>query len=133
MRHLLGAVSVGRLGFTEGALPVIVPVAFTVSGDDEVVEHATEPVVANVGGGAIVAFEVDEWDPPRGRGWTVSAVGPFRLVAAQRIAELDRLAFARNGAPAGRYLTVQLPRVRGQSFDWSPRQVARHDAVEPPG
>jgi hypothetical protein len=133
-RHLLGTVSVGRLGFTEGALPVIVPVAFTVSGDDEVIVHATEPVVANVGGGAIVAFEVDEWDPPRGRGWTVSAVGPCRLVAApQRIAELDRLAFAGNGAPAGGYLTVQLTRVRGQSFDWSPRQVARLDAVERPG
>src|SRR5688572_3044197 len=83
-RRLLGTVAVGRLGFTEGALPVIVPVPFTVSGADEVVVHATEPVVANLGGGAIVAFEVDEWDPPRGLGWSVSAVGPCRQVTTPR-------------------------------------------------
>ena len=133
-RRLLGTVAVGRLGFTEGALPVIVPVLFTVSGDDEVVVHATEPVMANVGGGAIVAFEVDEWDPPGGRGWTVSAVGPCRrVVDPQRVAELDRLGFAANGAPAGGYLTVQLARVRGQSLDRSPGHSARLDAVAPPG
>ena len=132
-RRLLGTVAVGRLGFTEGALPVIVPVAFTVSGGDEVVVHTTESVMASVGGGAIVAFEVDDWDPPGGRGWTVSAVGPcLQVTDPQRIAELDRLGFAGNGAPAGGYLTVQLTRVRGRSLDRSPGHSARLDAVEPP-
>ena len=133
-RRLLGTVAVGRLGFTEGALPVIVPVPFTVSGVDEVVVHASEPVVASVGGGAIVAFQVDDWGSPRGRGWSVSAVGPCRLVNdPQRIDELDGLGFAGSAAPAVAYLAVRLTHVRGQWLDWSPGHSDGLDAVEPTG
>jgi uncharacterized protein len=119
-RRLLGTVAVGRLGLTEGALPVIVPVRFTVSGDAEVVVHATERVMTNVGSGAIVAFEADDWDSPSGPGWSVSAVGPCRrVIDPQRIADLDRRGFA-GTAPAGGYLAVQLTRVRGEALDRSP-------------
>jgi nitroimidazol reductase NimA-like FMN-containing flavoprotein (pyridoxamine 5'-phosphate oxidase superfamily) len=117
-RRLLKTVAVGRLGLTERALPVIVPVTFTVSGDDEVIVYATAAVAAGNAGGAIVAFEADEWDPRHGRGWSVSAVGPSRLVTVpERIAELDRLGFAGTVDSGGGYLAVQLSHVRGQALD----------------
>ena len=117
-RRLLKTVAVGRLGLTERALPVIVPVPFTVCGDDEVIVHATSAVGAGIGGGTIVAFEADEWDPRHGRGWTVSAVGPSWLVTApERIAELDRLGFAGRVDSDGGYLAVQLAQVRGHALD----------------
>ena len=130
-RGLLKTVAVGRLGLTERALPVIVPVPFTLSGDDEVIVHATAAVVAGVGGGAIVAFEADEWDPWHGRGWTVNAVGPSWLVTApERIAELDRLRFAGAVDSGGGYLAVQLAQVQGQALDHSLGGAAEREAAE---
>lgn len=133
-RRLLSTVPVGRLGFTEGALPVIVPVPFTVIGVDEVVVQASEPVVANVGGGAIVAFQVDDWYSAHGRSWSISAVGPCRLVTdPARIAELDGLGFAGSAPAALTYLAIRLTHVRGHRLDRSSEEVGGVEAVEPTG
>ena len=83
---LLETVQVGRLVFTEDALPAVHPVNFRLCGDD---------VVIRVSGGAkltaadrqfVVAFQADELDPDLRTGWSVTVVGH-----AQRITDVDEL------------------------------------------
>ena len=81
-RRLLGGVRVGRLGFTDGALPAILPVPFTVQ-DEFIRIPATEDdwVVAAVRR-SVVAFAVDSYDVAERSGWGVTAVGPTQVVPA---------------------------------------------------
>jgi uncharacterized protein len=80
-RRLLATVALGRLGFTDGALPAILPVPFAVY-EGHVVIPAREgsPVVAAVRG-AVVALEVDRFDHVTETGWSVTVVGPSRVVS----------------------------------------------------
>jgi hypothetical protein len=78
---LLGSAHLGRVGLSVDALPVIVPVGFSVMGDRVVLgAHADRRAVAAIDG-AVVAFEADEWDRRTGSGWSVLVQGPaHRLV-----------------------------------------------------
>jgi uncharacterized protein len=74
-RGLLGSVSVGRVGVSVNALPVIMPVNYRLIGDTirfwsgpGLKLHAAEAHT-------VVAFEVDEFDKERHGGWSVLAVG----------------------------------------------------------
>ncbi|MCF6744718.1 pyridoxamine 5'-phosphate oxidase family protein [Blastococcus sp. KM273128] len=79
-RLLLGTVVIGRLALTEGALPTIQPVHFRVHGDRIVIPtHVGSKAVA-ASRGAVVAFEVDEFDARGRTGWNVTAIGPSRVV-----------------------------------------------------
>jgi len=77
---LLGRASVGRVGITLGAIPVVLPVNYHFS--DGAIHFRT-------GGGmklkaaaqnAVVAFQVDDIDPVLRAGWSVLAVGVARIV-----------------------------------------------------
>ena len=91
-RRLLASSSVGRLAFTDGALPLVVPLPYTVRDDDLVL--VTDPGARLVSAlrGSVVAFGVDSWDTATHTGWGVNVVGPTRLVRDPREAtELSRL------------------------------------------
>jgi pyridoxamine 5'-phosphate oxidase-like protein len=77
---LLSAVPVGRLVYTRGGLPAVRLVNFFV--DDRTVFFATadgDKYRAAVRED-VVAFEVDEVDPERHLGWTVTATGRLSVV-----------------------------------------------------
>ena len=78
-RLLLTTATVGHLGFTHGALPAIVPVPFALQ-DEHVIIPArrSNPMVAAVRG-AVVAFEVDHFDPHTETGWSVTVIGASRV------------------------------------------------------
>ena len=61
-RRLLPTAAIGRLAFTEGALPAIQPVSFGVAGNQIVIPTRVGSKVAAATRGAIVAFEVDAID-----------------------------------------------------------------------
>ncbi len=84
--RLLGAAVVGRIVFTEGALPAIRPVNFRLDGDEIVFRTATGGTLAAATRHCVVAFEVDEIDPRTHTGWSVVVVGQ-----AYEIADIDRL------------------------------------------
>jgi nitroimidazol reductase NimA-like FMN-containing flavoprotein (pyridoxamine 5'-phosphate oxidase superfamily) len=84
--RLLRTVTVGRIGFTECALPAIQPVNFTVEGSDVIIWTSAGGKLAAAVGGAVVAFEADEVDPATRRGWSVVVVGHASLVR-----DIDRL------------------------------------------
>ena len=86
---LLPTVPFGRLVFTEGALPAVVPVAFALDPAGIVLWSSAGSAVARSVDGSIVALQADDVDPARGTGWSVTVVGQARL-ARDRV-ELDRL------------------------------------------
>ncbi|WP_304110215.1 pyridoxamine 5'-phosphate oxidase family protein [Mycolicibacterium bacteremicum] len=97
----LQQVRVGRLVFTEDALPAIQPVNFRIWRDDVVIRVAGGPKLAAATDHRVVAFEADELDPDLRSGWSVTVVG-----TAEPITEVDDLV-----AVAGTFIE---PWVRGR-------------------
>jgi nitroimidazol reductase NimA-like FMN-containing flavoprotein (pyridoxamine 5'-phosphate oxidase superfamily) len=81
--QLLASVSLGRIVFTQRAMPAIRPVNHLV--DDETIiirSHLGAAIVAraNAEEGTVVCYETDDLDPVRHTGWSVIATGVARLV-----------------------------------------------------
>jgi hypothetical protein len=78
--RLLGTVSLGRIVFTQHALPAIRPVNHLMEGDDIVVRLHDGATLASVvaptdTGGVVVAYEADAIDPETHLGWSVVVTG----------------------------------------------------------
>lgn len=89
---LLRGANVGRLGVSINALPVVLPVNYAVD-DDAVVFRTmagTKLSVAVVE--TVVAFEVDDYEPSGGVGWSVLVQGlASEIVDAEQIARARAL------------------------------------------
>lgn len=75
--ELLRTVPVGRVGLTSGALPVIVPVNFTVSDEDDGIVFRTgdgQKLHAALDG-TVVAFQADSYDDRTKTAWSVLIQG----------------------------------------------------------
>lgn len=72
---LLQGVRVGRLVFTEDALPAVQPVNFRLWHDDVVIRVAGGPKLAAATDNQVVAFQADELDADLRAGWSVTVVG----------------------------------------------------------
>jgi nitroimidazol reductase NimA-like FMN-containing flavoprotein (pyridoxamine 5'-phosphate oxidase superfamily) len=83
---LLQTVRVGRLVFTEDALPAVQPVNFRLWRDDVVIRVAGGPKLAAATHNLVVAFQADELDPDLRTGWSVTVVGH-----AHRVTEVSEL------------------------------------------
>jgi len=81
--QLLGSVSLGRIVFTQHAMPAIRPVNHLV--DDQAIiirSHLGAAIVARAEreDGTVVCYEADDIDPVRHTGWSVIATGMARLI-----------------------------------------------------
>ena len=88
-RDLLGGVSLGRVVFTDRALPAIQPVTFVLSGSEVIIRTPAGSKLAAAARDAVVAFEADEFDSALRAGWSVVVLGHARLIAED--GELARL------------------------------------------
>lgn len=77
--RLLAQSNVGRVAFSERALPTIRPLGYTLVGA-LVVLRATPKALARQLDGQVVAFEVDEIDHVHASGWSVLVTGTARLL-----------------------------------------------------
>ncbi|AYY14254.1 pyridoxamine 5'-phosphate oxidase family protein [Actinobacteria bacterium YIM 96077] len=82
---LLGSVSMGRVVFTDQALPAIRPVNHLVDGNGGViirthVGSAISSLVHASGSGVVLAFEADDIDQEKHTGWSVVVTGMASLV-----------------------------------------------------
>lgn len=82
--QLLAGVSLGRIVFTQRALPAIRPVNHLV--DDQAIiirSQLGSAITAHTAArdGAVVCYEADELDPVRHTGWSVIVTGMARLVS----------------------------------------------------
>jgi nitroimidazol reductase NimA-like FMN-containing flavoprotein (pyridoxamine 5'-phosphate oxidase superfamily) len=79
-RRLLGSAVIGRIAFSAGARPAIQPVPFTLRGGHVYIPTRPGSKVAAATANSVVAFEADSFDPQTHVGWSVTTIGPARLV-----------------------------------------------------
>lgn len=92
--------SIGRIATTHQALPVIVPVNYTLLGNTVVFRTEPHGLLSRACQGSVVAFEVDELSRDGGGGWSVLVVGvaePLDGSAALRAVESGLVSAAGEG------------------------------------
>ncbi|MDP9868214.1 MULTISPECIES: pyridoxamine 5'-phosphate oxidase family protein [Streptosporangium] len=77
---LLATAPIGRIVFTDRALPAVQPVNFVLDGTDIVIRTTVGSKLAAATRRTIVAFEADDFDPQGRTGWSVTVVGHARAV-----------------------------------------------------
>ncbi|WP_336206777.1 pyridoxamine 5'-phosphate oxidase family protein [Nonomuraea sp. LPB2021202275-12-8] len=120
--RLLSSTPIGRIVFTDRALPAVQPVTFHLDGESIVIRTGPGSKLAAATRHAVVAFEVDEFDPDLRTGWSVTAVGQAR--AAHRPEEIERLAALplTPWAPGSRdhYIVVEPEQISGRRITGEP-------------
>jgi nitroimidazol reductase NimA-like FMN-containing flavoprotein (pyridoxamine 5'-phosphate oxidase superfamily) len=84
--RLLGSVRVGRIAYTDQALPAVQPVTFLLDNDAVLVRTGDGAQLTRAARNTVVAFQVDELDPESRSGWAVMVVG-----YAQEITDPDEV------------------------------------------
>ena len=79
-RELLAIGGVGRVGITMGALPAIFPVNYAVIDGAVVFRTGPGSKLCAATAGAVVAFEVDDYQATEKTGWSVLVVGCAEVV-----------------------------------------------------
>ena len=77
----LRAGRVGRVAFTVGALPSLVPVTYAVRGQHLLLATAADSRLAKAADGNVLAFEIDEIDLVGHTGWSIVVTGVAEVVA----------------------------------------------------
>ncbi len=90
--RLLSTATVGRIGVTDRALPTILPVNFIFDGERILIRTSVGTKLAAAAAGAVVAFEVDDFDPIYHSGWSVTVTGP--ALEVDDVEDLARIAAA---------------------------------------
>jgi nitroimidazol reductase NimA-like FMN-containing flavoprotein (pyridoxamine 5'-phosphate oxidase superfamily) len=107
---LLATAPLGRIAFTNDALPAIQPVNFILDEGEVIILTSAGSKLAAAARQTVVAFEADDFDPTRHTGWSVVIVGQARVVTGDE--ELARL----------RSLPLQ---------PWAPARRDRYIAITP--
>jgi len=83
-RQLLARHTLGRVGLTNGGLPLILPVHYAY--DDGVIGFRTSPgtKLRAAANGDVLAFEVDTYDEESGQGWSVMVLGRAAVLTIGR-------------------------------------------------
>jgi nitroimidazol reductase NimA-like FMN-containing flavoprotein (pyridoxamine 5'-phosphate oxidase superfamily) len=115
-RRLLAKASIGRIAFTEGAMPVIQPASFALSGEDVFIPTGLGSKMAAGSRGAVLALEVDDYDLTERTGWNVTVIGPSRLISDPgQVTALDELGVsAWTPATTHCYIALHMAMVRGR-------------------
>lgn len=73
--ELLAGASVGRVVYTDGGLPAVLPVTYALDGGAVLFSTRAGSRLASATDGTVVAFEVDDVEPALQVGWSVSVLG----------------------------------------------------------
>ncbi|MEU1725154.1 pyridoxamine 5'-phosphate oxidase family protein [Actinomadura sp. ATCC 39365] len=113
---LLSSMPIGRIVFTDRALPAVQPVNFCLDGRSIVIRTAAGSKLAAATRRTVVAFEADDFDAGPRTGWSVTAVGHAREVTdAAELARLAELPLT-TWAPGDRdhYIVVEAEHISGR-------------------
>jgi nitroimidazol reductase NimA-like FMN-containing flavoprotein (pyridoxamine 5'-phosphate oxidase superfamily) len=117
--QLLASARVGRIVYSDQALPAVQPVDFLVDDETVVVRIRDGSRLARAVERAVVAFEVDDYDPAAGSGWSVTVVGECSGIEepgqVERLSALVPRHWARDGN--GRFVRISLADVTGRRLD----------------
>jgi len=78
--RLLSTTGVGRIAFHSQAVPMILPVAYSMEERGVVVRMCAGSRLDRATRDSVIAFEADDVDPGHGRAWSVAAVGVVRHI-----------------------------------------------------
>jgi nitroimidazol reductase NimA-like FMN-containing flavoprotein (pyridoxamine 5'-phosphate oxidase superfamily) len=110
---------VGRVAVSVGALPVVLPVNFSVLDGDIVFRTVAGTKFHAASAGAVVAFETDSYDPDGRSGWSVLVQGVARVVTdpdeLDRVQQLGVDPWAVDG-DADRVIRITRSRISGRRF-----------------
>jgi nitroimidazol reductase NimA-like FMN-containing flavoprotein (pyridoxamine 5'-phosphate oxidase superfamily) len=106
--RLLSDASVGRVVFTERAMPAVVPVTFAIQDDAVVMCTASDTRLASAATGGVLAFQVDEIDRATRTGWSVVVVGVAYLVES-RLEQARIRCLVKPWAPGRNDVYIRLP------------------------
>jgi nitroimidazol reductase NimA-like FMN-containing flavoprotein (pyridoxamine 5'-phosphate oxidase superfamily) len=105
---LLRSEQVGRVVFTEKALPAVIPVTYAVLDDAIVLATRAGSRLARSARGGVLAFEADRLDPVTRTGWSVVVTGMAEYVVDP--ADEARIRTVLDPwAPGGHDLVLRLP------------------------
>ena len=113
---LLGSTTVGRIAVTSQALPVVVPVNYTLAGNRVVFRTKRAGMLARACDDAVVGFEVDNLASDGRSGWSVLVVGVAHLLQGSedlRALELN-LVSAVDGYGEDQFVGIALGQVSGR-------------------
>lgn len=122
--ELLASTGLGRLGVTSGALPAVLPVRFRVDAGRILFVTDAGSRLDAAARDAVVAFEVDQFEPDSQRGWSVMVTGVARAVddPAER-ARIQRTGPDGWAAPnAGRLMSLPTDIVSGRRIVAGPTE-----------
>jgi nitroimidazol reductase NimA-like FMN-containing flavoprotein (pyridoxamine 5'-phosphate oxidase superfamily) len=113
---LLATVPLGRVVYSERAMPIIVPVNFSLVDGDVIVRTGRRSRLALHAPGNVVAFEVDDIDPSSRSGWSIVLTGRISLIRdPEQLAHLGTLGLQTWGATEfDRYLSLRPDVVSGR-------------------
>ena len=107
---LLGQVSIGRIVYTDQALPAVLPVNFSLDHDFSVLLRTSAASrVARAVDQAVVAFEADRFDEAAGTGWSVVVMGSAILVTDPGERERLLRTGPRSWAPVSDAVFIRIP------------------------
>jgi nitroimidazol reductase NimA-like FMN-containing flavoprotein (pyridoxamine 5'-phosphate oxidase superfamily) len=114
--ELLQRVPVGRLIFTEHALPAVQPVDFRWWRGDVVIRISDPVMLAAASSNRVVAFEADELDVDSHCGWSVTVVGRAQVITAvpDLIALSELFARPQVGARRDYFVRIRTEKVTGR-------------------
>ncbi len=115
---LAASVPIGRVVYTDQALPAVLPMNFVLDHGEVVIRTASGSALAAAIRNAVVAFQADDFDPSTGTGWSITITGQARLVdGVEEAAHLARLPL-HPWVPAvdGQFIRIPARRVSGRRF-----------------
>ena len=114
--RLLAEAPVGRVIYTEQALPAVQPVTFAVVDGAVVFRTAADSRLAAAARNTVVGFEADAFDPDTAEGWSVTIVGRASVVTdPDRRADLAHLPLRRwNAGRPDDYIRIEVERTSGR-------------------
>jgi hypothetical protein len=126
--RLLAQEPVGRVVFTDAALPAALPVNFVLVEDGVVFRTQAGGALDRAVRGAVVAFEADSYDARQRTGWTVLVVGRAEEVTdpSLRRAVDDRGLRPWATGHRGRMIKIRSDRVTGRRV--GPARSTREDS-----
>ena len=126
---LAATMPIGRIVFTDQALPAVQPVNFIIDDGNVIIRTTQGSKLAAATRNAIVAFEIDEVDPRFRAGWSVTMVGRAQAVRdPDETARLTRLPL-HTWAPGtrDRFIRIRPQHINGRRIP----VIAQPDAGRP--
>jgi len=114
--RLLRTAVVGRLALTSGALPTVMPVNFTLRGNEVVFRTGRNAKLDAATDDAVVAFEADDIDHVTRTGWSVVVTGVAREITDPEVLSQDWVRRLPRWVPGGgsRVVAVSIDLVSGR-------------------